>query len=111
MNRNITRQWLAYTLQSDGLWQKVPQNEPQAYVAPFRAYFQATSPDGNASSLVTMFGGSFNPDEGSGPNAIEPVVRTIDCNGTERVFDLSGRRIDGAQKGIYIQNGKKYISK
>ena len=102
----------AYLLQSDGLWQKVPQNEPLTYVAPFRSYFQATTPDGNASSLVTMFGGSFNPDEGSGPNAIEPVVRTIDCNGTERYFDMNGRLLNGKpQKGIYIYNGKKYTNK
>jgi hypothetical protein len=101
----------AYILQSDGIWYKVPENQPRAYVGPFRAYFQATDASANARSLAMMFSGSYNPDEGSGTTAIEPVVRTIDADGTERVFDLSGRRIDGAQKGIYIQNGKKYISK
>ena len=100
----------AYILQSDGIWYKVPSGQPRAYVGPFRAYFQATTPNG-ARSLAMMFSGSYTPDEGSGTTAIEPVVRTIDADGTERVFDLSGRRIDGAQKGIYIQNGKKYISK
>ena len=101
----------AYLLHSGGLWQKVPQNELQAYVAPFRAYFQATSPDGNANSLATMFGGSFNPSEGSG-SAIQPIVRTIDSNGTERYFDMNGRLLNGKpQKGIYIHNGKKYTDK
>jgi hypothetical protein len=98
-----------YILQSDGIWYKVPSAEPRAYVGPFRAYFQATTPNG-ARSLAMMFSGSYNPDEGSGTTAIEPVVRTIDADGTERVFDLSGRRINGTQKGIYIQNGKKYIN-
>ena len=99
----------AYILQSDGIWHKVPENQPLAYVGPFRAYFQATMPNG-ARSLAMMFSGSYTPDEGSGTTAIEPVVRTIDRNGAQHVFDLSGRRIDGTQKGIYIQNGKKYIN-
>ena len=100
----------AYILQSDGWWYKVPQNEPQAYVGPFRAYFQATTPDA-ASSLATMFSDSYTPGEGSDPVAIEPVIRTIDADGTERVFDLSGRRIDGNMKGIVIRNGKKVMNK
>ena len=98
----------AYILQSDGIWYKVPQNQPLAYVGPFRAYFQATMPNG-ARSLAMIFSGSYNPDEGSGPNAIEPVVRTIDADGTQRVFDLSGRRINGNVKGIVIKNGRKVV--
>ena len=98
----------AYILQSDGIWHKVPSAEPRAYVGPFRAYFQATTPNG-ARSLVMMFSGSYNPGEGSDPNAIEPVVRTIDADGTQRVFDLSGRRIDGNVKGIVIKNGLKVV--
>lgn len=100
----------AYIFDGNKSWNMVPSAEPQAYVEPFGAYFQATTPDGAASSLATIFGGSYNPGEGSGPNAIGPVVRTIDADGTQRIFDLSGRRIDGTQKGIYIQNGKKYIN-
>ena len=46
----------AYILQSDGIWHKVPSAEPRAYVGPFRAYFQATTPNG-ARSLVMMFSG------------------------------------------------------
>ena len=98
----------AYILQSDGIWYKVPSAEPRAYVGPFRAYFQATMPNG-ARSLAMIFSGSYNPGEGSGPNAIEPVVRTIDADGTQRVFDLSGRRIDGNVKGIVIKNGRKVV--
>ena len=113
----------AYILQSDGIWYKVPQNQPLAYVGPFRAYFQATTPN-SARSLAMMFSGSYNPDEGSGTTAIEPVVRTIDADGTERVFDLSGRPLPVSnrvepwqsnrvepwhQKGIVIKNGRKVV--
>ena len=38
-------------------------------------------------------------------------LRTIDADGTERVYDLSGRRIDGSAKGIVIKNGRKIINK
>jgi hypothetical protein len=38
-------------------------------------------------------------------------LRTIDSDGTERVYDLSGRRVDGNTKGIVIKNGKKIINK
>jgi hypothetical protein len=101
----------AYILQSDGWWHQVPSGEPRAYVGPFRAYFQATS-SGDVKALATMFGGSYDPDEGNGPNAIEPVVRTIDNDGTEHYFDLSGRLLPGRPaKGIYIHNGKKYSNK
>ena len=98
----------AYILQSDGIWYKVPSAEPRAYVGPFRAYFQATMPNG-ARSLAMMFSGSYTPDEGSGTTAIEPVVRTIDADGTQRVFDLSGRPINGNVKGIVIINGLKVV--
>ena len=99
----------AYILQSDGIWHKVPSAEPQACVGPFRAYFQATDASADAPSLSMMFSGYYKPGEGSDPNAIEPVVRTIDRDGTQRVFDLSGRRIDGNMKGIVIKNGRKVV--
>ena len=88
---------------------EVPSAEPQAYVGPFRAYFQATDASADAPSLSMMFSGYYNPGEGSDPNAIEPVVRTIDRDGTQRVFDLSDSRIDGNVKGIVIKNGRKVV--
>ena len=96
----------AYILQSDGWWHKVPSAEPRAYVGPFRAYFQATTPNG-ARSLAMMF--SNNPNEGGETTAIEHVVRTIDRDGTEQYFDLSGRPINGNAKGIVIKNGRKVV--
>jgi hypothetical protein len=45
--------------------------------------------------------------------AIAPVIRTIDLDGTERWFDLSGRQLSGkpAKKGVYIHRGKKQVVK
>lgn len=43
---------------------------------------------------------------------IEPTIRTIDTDGTSRYFDLQGRLLkEKPQKGIYIENGMKRISK
>jgi hypothetical protein len=39
----------------------------------------------------------------------KPVKIIIDADGTERVFDLSGRRINGNVKGIVIKNGRKVV--
>ncbi len=43
-------------------------------------------------------------------NGIEQL-RTIDTDGTERIYDLSGRRVDENAKGVVIKNGKKLINK
>ena len=43
--------------------------------------------------------------------AIEQI-RTIDADGTERYYDLGGRELPGKpERGIYIHNGKKHVSK
>ena len=44
-----------------------------------------------------------------GTTAIESVVNGVDANAA--IYDLSGRRVEKAVKGIYIQNGKKIIVK
>ena len=98
----------AYILQSDGNWHKVPENQPEAYVPPFRAYFQAESASAAARKLITSFGDS---DDTTGIG--QAVVRTTDRDGTQHYFDMSGRRLSGkpTQKGVYIYNGKTYINK
>ena len=89
-----------YILQSDGNWHKVPNNQPRAYIGPFRAYFQATSTGAPMLNMVI--------DNGEA-TAIEQI-RTIDADGTERYFDLNGKLLPGKpQKGMYIHNGKKYM--
>jgi hypothetical protein len=45
-----------------------------------------------------------------GTTGIEQL-RTIDSDGTERIYDLNGRQISAPAKGINIINGKKLIRK
>jgi len=93
-----------YLLQSDDKWHKVPNNQPRAYIGPFRAYFQAVGASGTR--ILNM---AFGQDE---TTAIAPVVRTIDADGTERYYDMNGCQLNGKpQKGMYIHNGKKHINK
>jgi hypothetical protein len=93
----------AYILQSSGKWHRVPENEPDAYVGPFRCYFQATS--ANSARTLSM---TLDNDDATGIQQI----RTIDADGTERYFDLNGRLLPGKpQRGAYILNGKKYVNK
>ena len=49
--------------------------------------------------LVFDFGDETSIDE----------VKTENANVKTAVYDLSGRRVQKAQKGIFIQNGKKVI--
>ena len=45
------------------------------------------------------------------PDGID-TLRTIDADGTERYYDLNGRELPGRpERGIYIHNGKKHVSK
>ena len=64
----------------------------------FKAYLPKT---GSSLTLRFNFGGT---------TAIESVLNNgIDTNAA--IYDLSGRRVEKAVKGIYIQNGKKIIVK
>ncbi len=93
-----------YLYQTDAKWHKVPQNEPNAYIKPFRAYFQA---EGNSSARTH----SMLLDD-TRTTAVNAVLRTVDNDGTERYYDLSGRQLNGKpQKGMYIHNGKKYFNR
>ena len=43
------------------------------------------------------------------PTAINGI--TVDGEKNAPIFDLQGRRIENAQKGLYIRNGKKVVIK
>jgi hypothetical protein len=45
-----------------------------------------------------------------GTTGIEQL-RTIDSNGTERIYDLNGRQLSAPTTGINIINGKKVIKR
>jgi hypothetical protein len=36
-------------------------------------------------------------------------MHNVETNAPAAIYDLSGRRVQQVQKGIYIQNGKKVI--
>ena len=44
------------------------------------------------------------------PTAIQPVIQTVEADGTSRYFDVQGRMLNGKpQKGIYIENDRKVL--
>lgn len=67
-------------------------------VAPYRAYLQS---EVNVSRLSISFG-----DDTTGISS----VQRAELNG-QNVYDLQGRRVENAQKGLYIVNGKKMVIK
>jgi hypothetical protein len=93
----------AYTLQKDGLWHPVmtDTNEHRAArILPYRAYLLQSRGAGSRTIGMTL----------EGTTGIEQL-RTIDLDGTERVYDLSGRQVNSSTKGIVIKNGRKVINK
>ena len=87
-----------YVLQRNSQWGKVTSGS--VFIPPFRAYVEA--PAISAPLLEGTVGEA---------TAIRSI-RTTDMNGTERYFDLQGRRMEKtATKGIYIHNGRKEVLK
>jgi len=95
-----------YILQSGNRWAKIG-SDTHAYIPPFRAYIV---PSAAASAPAVDYLDNEFHDAGSATGI--DSMRTIDRNGTERWFDLNGRRIEKpTTKGIYIHNGRKEIAK
>ena len=97
----------AYILQSDGDWHRVLSSsdaEKKAAILPFRAYLLPSTHYNGARIGMTL----EDADDVDGIDTIE----TIDRDGTERYYDLNGRQLPGKpSRGMYIYNGKKYVSK
>ena len=51
------------------------------------------------------------PEVNSDETGVSPAVWSEDIESAEQFYDLQGRPVDGTQKGIYIQNGKKVLVK
>ena len=51
----------------------------------------------------------FFPIKSTNETSISDVLQETEDNAPAAIYDLSGRRIQNAQQGIYIQNGKKVI--
>ena len=93
----------AYTLQQDGKWHPVMADSEAhraASILPFRAYLLQNRGAGTRSIGMSL----------EGTTGIEQL-RTIDSDGTERIYDLNGRRLSDPTKGINIINGKKVINR
>ena len=93
----------AYTLQHDGKWHPVMSDTDEhraARILPYRAYLLQNRSGGGARAI------------GMTLEDVTGIVqlRTIDSNGTERIYDLNGRQLSTPAKGINIINGKKVIN-
>ena len=68
--------------------------------------------DGNVPDAFNIL---YNPDIPTPSpvvSGVEPVIKTIEDDGTHRYFDLLGRPLNQKpEQGIYIDNGKKVIAK
>ena len=118
----------AFTLASDGSFQRITDEYPTWKWPAYRAMFCATDLM-TADKLTTKYQLDANgeeeedrslpaPDSYQGDNegeatGIAPVIHTIDRDGTERWFDLNGRQLSGkpTKKGIYINKGNKVVIK
>ena len=92
----------AYVMNDDSKWHPV-LSDTEAHKAvtipAFRCFLLQSRQNGTRAIGMTL----------EDVNGIEQL-RTIDADGTDRVYDLSGRRIDGNVRGIVIKNGKKMVS-
>ena len=120
----------AFTLASDGSFQRITDENPTWKWPAFRATFCATDLM-TADKLTTKYQldangvedeevdrslpapASYQGDNDGEATAIAPVIHTINRDGTERWFDLNGRQLSGkpAKKGVYINKGNKVVIK
>ena len=90
----------AFTLQMNngvvGFYDKAPTNN---VIPGFKAYLPANEVPANVKGLTFIF------DTPTG------IVSTQKNDGEATIYNLAGQRVEKAQKGIYIVNGKKVLVK
>lgn len=91
----------SYVLQSDGKFHIVAEDNT-IKVAANKAYLSL--PVASSSKVFSMV---FSDEEITGIQEIDNAKGTVSMH----IYDLSGRCISKPGKGVYIQNGKKYIIK
>ena len=93
----------AYVMNDDAKWHPV-LSDTEAHKAvtipAFRCYLLQTRQGGTRSAI----GMTLEDAEGI------KQLRTIDADGTERIYDLSGRRVNEHTRGVVIKNGKKVVN-
>ena len=91
----------AYVLQPDAQWHPV-SNDGKSNIAPYRAFIQVNGT--RATRAIQSWFEDVDSETG------ETVLKTIDFDGSERYYDLNGRKLNAAPKqGVYIHNGKKVV--
>ena len=72
---------------------------------------QRVADDGITDFPTDAYASDYDFEVEDDATSIRPVIHTIDLDGTEHLYDLSGRPLNGKPtKGAYIKNGKKYIN-
>ena len=89
-----------YILQKGNKWGKVTSEKQNVYIPPFRAFVEAPV------TAAPQLDGSI-----TGYTTGIQNIRTVDRDGTEHWYDLSGKRIAAPTKGINILNGRKVVVK
>ena len=76
----------------------------------FRWYMDVTDLEGNPKDVSEVKIFVFDDEWGATDNGSSTAIESMNCGqrATE-VFDLYGRRVVNARKGIYVKNGKRYI--
>jgi hypothetical protein len=96
-----------YAISGGGWKQALTANQQ---LKPFRLYLKLTSIDGSPVKATEEAMSRINI-RVQGEDTETGIDELKDENGNVKteIFDLSGRRVQKAQKGIFIQNGKKVI--
>ena len=76
-----------------------------ASIKAYRAYLEL-SPSSTARSLTLVI-----DNESGTTTAIGELVKTLEGDNGQQVYNLSGQRVEKAKKGLYIVGGKKVIVK
>ena len=129
-----------YCLLDDGTWARfTSEDNPDAKLNAFRGYYLADAAenatrrapavqDGKRFHTLFSNAGVANVNDASVPDAlnilynadiptptptgIQPIIMTIEADGTSRYFDMQGRMLNGKpDKGLYIEDGRKVIIK
>ena len=88
----------------DGTFVRVGEGNG-ANINPFRAYLKTAST--NAARIAVLFDGEY-----SGETGIQVVKPAVEPKGEQRIYNLSGQRVQTpSKKGIYIKGGKKFVIK
>lgn len=94
-----------YAINTSGAWSPIASG---ASLNPFRLYMTITSRDGSPVKLSQSAHARINI-RVQGEDTETGITETENGKVKTENFDLSGRRVERMQKGIYIVNGKKVV--